>query len=107
MYACYLYGLTLPPERTVISRTRLSFVITIQILVQMMEGKRQSSSTLNTRCDKKSIMSHASLMLSSVVAIKGRLSCTSSGRLLQVSARQNSSKETSSELNFMKNQPSL
>ncbi|GBP42789.1 hypothetical protein EVAR_83306_1 [Eumeta japonica] len=52
MYACYLYGLTLPPDRTVISRTRLSFVITIQIFVQMMECKRQSLSTLNTRCDK-------------------------------------------------------
>ncbi|GBP64761.1 hypothetical protein EVAR_14957_1 [Eumeta japonica] len=39
MYACYLYGLTLPPDRTVISRTRLSFVITIQIFVQMMECK--------------------------------------------------------------------
>ncbi|GBO99678.1 hypothetical protein EVAR_783_1 [Eumeta japonica] len=53
MYACYLYGLTLPPDRTVISRTRLSFVITIQIFVQMMEFKRQSLSTLNTRYDKK------------------------------------------------------
>ncbi|GBP02195.1 hypothetical protein EVAR_70798_1 [Eumeta japonica] len=51
-YACYLYGLTLPPDRTVISRTRLSFVISIQIFVQMMECKRQSLSTLNTRACK-------------------------------------------------------
>ncbi|GBP80267.1 hypothetical protein EVAR_90686_1 [Eumeta japonica] len=36
MYACYLYGLTLPPDRTIISRTHLSIVITTQIFVQMM-----------------------------------------------------------------------
>ncbi|GBP72946.1 hypothetical protein EVAR_41163_1 [Eumeta japonica] len=43
----------LPPDRTVISRTRLSVVITIQIFVQMMECKEQSLFTLNTRYDKK------------------------------------------------------
>ncbi|GBP94708.1 hypothetical protein EVAR_100416_1 [Eumeta japonica] len=36
IYACYLYGLTLPPDRTGISRTRLSIVIIIQIFVQIM-----------------------------------------------------------------------
>ncbi|GBP85182.1 Dynein heavy chain 3, axonemal [Eumeta japonica] len=36
MYACYLYDLTLPPDRTIILNTRLSIVITIQIFVQMM-----------------------------------------------------------------------
>ncbi|GBP19127.1 hypothetical protein EVAR_83440_1 [Eumeta japonica] len=36
MYACCLYGLTLPPDRNIISRTCLSIVITIHIFVQMM-----------------------------------------------------------------------
>ncbi|GBP27188.1 hypothetical protein EVAR_15961_1 [Eumeta japonica] len=44
MYACHLYGLTLPPDRAVISHTRLSIAITSQIFVQMTWYKRQTFS---------------------------------------------------------------
>ncbi|GBP91798.1 hypothetical protein EVAR_57260_1 [Eumeta japonica] len=75
MYACYLYGLTLPLDRTIISRTRLSIVITIQILVKIMLCKRQSL-TLSIRCDKSLYFDiRINLLLPNTATLYGESHC--------------------------------
>ncbi|GBP57138.1 hypothetical protein EVAR_33381_1 [Eumeta japonica] len=82
MYACYLYGLTLPPDCTAISRTRLSFVRRLEWDEKCdapekgisPSGQKESNNSAEGRLDKPERLPSPSF------PILERLRCCARGR---------------------------